>query len=134
MWRTSDLRLTVLYLHLFLRTAAAEAQLRETGMNPAQWTAEEQKLLEQAMKTFGASTPDRWDRIAESIPNRSKKDCMKRYKVHCITQFLFLLRYNPFRYYIISFHYYYIISFCYYYITAFRFCFISFRCHYIMFL
>lgn len=63
--------------------SAAEAQLRETGMNPAPWTAEEQKLLEQAMKTFGANTPERWERIAEAVPNRSKKDCMKRYKELC---------------------------------------------------
>ena len=33
------------------------------------------------MKTYGVNTPERWERIAESIPNRSKKDCMKRYKV-----------------------------------------------------
>ncbi|KAK7102753.1 dnaJ homolog subfamily C member 2-like [Littorina saxatilis] len=63
--------------------SAAEAQLRETGSNPAMWTADEQKLLEQAMKTFGANTPERWERIAESVPNRSKKDCMKRYKELC---------------------------------------------------
>lgn len=62
---------------------AAEAQLRETGTNPATWTTEEQKLLEQAMKTFGPNTPERWDRIAETVPNRSKKDCMKRYKELC---------------------------------------------------
>lgn len=50
------------------------------GVNPAPWSPEEQKLLEQALKTFPASTPERWDRIAESVANRSKKDCMKRYK------------------------------------------------------
>ena len=71
-----------------VHTAAAEAQLRETGMNPAPWTAEEQKLLEQSMKTYGANTPERWERIAESIPNRSKKDCMKRYKVSLCVQML----------------------------------------------
>ncbi|XP_038211268.1 dnaJ homolog subfamily C member 2 [Zerene cesonia] len=44
------------------------------------WTKTEQELLEQAIKTFPVSTPDRWDKIADCIPNRSKKDCMKRYK------------------------------------------------------
>jgi len=44
------------------------------------WTSEEQQSLEQALKSFPASTADRWDRIAESIPSRTKKECMKRYK------------------------------------------------------
>lgn len=44
------------------------------------WSKEEQTLLEQAIKTYPVSTPDRWDRIAECIPNRSKKECLKRVK------------------------------------------------------
>lgn len=57
-----------------------------TNPNPApvadtkQWTKDEQALLEQAMKTFPISTPERWDRIAECIPNRTKKDCLRRVK------------------------------------------------------
>lgn len=61
--------------------AAAETQVYEVGSNPAPWTADEQKLLEQAMRTYSANVPDRWDKIAECIPCRTKKDCMKRYKV-----------------------------------------------------
>jgi len=44
------------------------------------WTKEEQALLEQAIKTYPLSTPDRWDRISECIPNRTKKDCLRRVK------------------------------------------------------
>lgn len=44
------------------------------------WTKDEQALLEQAMKTFPISTAERWDRIAECIPNRTKKDCLRRVK------------------------------------------------------
>ncbi len=49
--------------------------------NAAPWTTEEQKLLEQALKTYPVSTPERWEKIAAAVPGRSKKDCMKRYKV-----------------------------------------------------
>lgn len=48
--------------------------------NATAWSKDEQALLEQAMKTYPVSTPDRWDRIAECIPNRSKKDCLRRVK------------------------------------------------------
>lgn len=44
------------------------------------WTKEEQSILEQAIKTYPVSTPDRWDRIAECVPNRTKKECLKRVK------------------------------------------------------
>ncbi|XP_058830327.1 dnaJ homolog subfamily C member 2 [Topomyia yanbarensis] len=44
------------------------------------WSKEEQALLEQAIKTYPVSTPDRWDRIAECIPNRTKKECLRRVK------------------------------------------------------
>jgi DnaJ homolog subfamily C member 2 len=47
---------------------------------PVTWTKEEQAILEQAIKTYPVSTPDRWDRIAECIPNRTKKECLKRVK------------------------------------------------------
>ncbi|CAG7721397.1 unnamed protein product [Allacma fusca] len=44
------------------------------------WTSEDQKLLEQALKTYPASLADRWDRIADCVPNRTKKECMARFK------------------------------------------------------
>lgn len=44
------------------------------------WTKEEQAILEQAIKTYPVSTAERWDRIAECVPNRTKKECLKRVK------------------------------------------------------
>ena len=67
----------------------------QLGVNPAPWSADEQKLLEQALKTFPTTVPDRWDRIAENIPNRSKKDCMKRYKVSALVAASFLFFESP---------------------------------------
>uniref|UniRef100_A0A674MF45 DnaJ homolog subfamily C member 2 n=1 Tax=Takifugu rubripes TaxID=31033 RepID=A0A674MF45_TAKRU len=49
-------------------------------LNTAPWTSEEQKLLEQALKSYPVNTPERWEKIADAVPGRSKKDCMKRYK------------------------------------------------------
>ncbi|KAM3959452.1 dnaJ homolog subfamily C member 2 [Aphomia sociella] len=57
-----------------------ETSKPESSKEDRQWTKTEQELLEQAIKTFPVSTPERWDKIADCIPNRSKKDCMKRYK------------------------------------------------------
>lgn len=48
--------------------------------NAAPWTTEEQKLLEQALKTYPVNTPERWEKIAAAVRGRNKKDCMKRYK------------------------------------------------------
>jgi len=57
-----------------------ETPLDQQGSNSAPWTEEEQKRLEQALKTFGPQTAERWERIAECLPNRTRKDCMRRYK------------------------------------------------------
>jgi len=59
---------------------AGEQLLAEQGSNPAVWSTEEQAILEQALKTYGATEADRWEKIAECLPARSKKDCMVRYK------------------------------------------------------
>lgn len=60
--------------------AAAPVAAAAAAVDKSTWSKEEQALLEQAMKTYPVSTADRWDRIAECIPNRSKKDCLRRVK------------------------------------------------------
>lgn len=52
----------------------------KTAVEPKTWSTEEQTLLENMMRKFPLSTADRWDRIAECIPNRTKKECLKRVK------------------------------------------------------
>ena len=54
---------------------------KESKKEMQPWTIAEQKLLEQALKTYPTTVPDRWDQIASCIPSRSKKECMKRCKV-----------------------------------------------------
>lgn len=61
-------------------TTIVTKQVNPSSTTPSSWSKEEQALLEQAMKTYPVSTPERWDRIAECIPSRSKKDCLRRVK------------------------------------------------------
>lgn len=61
-------------------TSVGEQLLMEQGSNPAPWSADEQKILEQALKTYPSTLSDRWEKIAECLPARSKKDCILRYK------------------------------------------------------
>ncbi|KAL4704912.1 hypothetical protein ACJJTC_005700 [Scirpophaga incertulas] len=62
------------------KSKGEESNKPDTIKEERPWTKTEQELLEQAIKTFPVSTPERWEKIAECIPNRTKKDCMKRYK------------------------------------------------------
>ncbi|GAB6019384.1 DnaJ (Hsp40), sub C, member 2 [Chamberlinius hualienensis] len=54
------------------------AELQAVNTKP--WTGEEQRLLEQAIKTYPNTTPNRWDSIASCIPSRNKDECMQRFK------------------------------------------------------
>ena len=69
--------------------ARAAASAAPPGTPPAkvavaaasEWSAEQQKLLEAALQQFPASVgAERWVRIAESVPGKTKGECVKRYK------------------------------------------------------
>ena len=47
----------------------------------AVWSPEQQKALETALHKFPASVgTERWDRIAEAVPGKTRGECVKRYK------------------------------------------------------
>lgn len=58
----------------------AEPSVRDEIVAEKAWSAEEQKMLEQALVTYPKDTVKRWDRIGESIPGRTKEECIKRFK------------------------------------------------------
>mgnify|MGYP005993288587 CR=1 FL=1 len=55
-------------------------EVKSVSNEPEEWSPEEQKLLEAAMKKFTAKEGDRWNKIAGELPGRSKQDCIARYK------------------------------------------------------
>jgi len=44
------------------------------------WTAQDQFLFEQALRTVPKDDPDRWQKIAVIVQNKTKKQCMDRFK------------------------------------------------------
>ena len=46
-----------------------------------EWTPLEQKALEAAMRTHREKGDERWDKIANDVPGKSKKECIARVKM-----------------------------------------------------
>jgi hypothetical protein len=44
------------------------------------WGAEEQKALEYALQCYPKGSNERWEKIANMVPNRTKEECMLRFK------------------------------------------------------
>ncbi|VDM57715.1 unnamed protein product [Angiostrongylus costaricensis] len=60
--------------------ATSQNHLGTTVPNEDTWTMTEQKLLEQAIKTYPASDPDRWDKISTAVATKTKSACIRRFK------------------------------------------------------
>ncbi|KAA3672398.1 DnaJ subfamily C member 1, partial [Paragonimus westermani] len=62
------------------REAQEHQKVRSNGLWDG-WTQTEQKQLEVAIKSIDKTIPDRWDRIAECVPTKTKVEVMQRVKL-----------------------------------------------------
>jgi len=48
----------------------------------SEWSTEQQKQLETALKKYPANASDteRWDKISEAVTGKSKQECIARFK------------------------------------------------------
>ena len=63
--------------HYFDTTDTVE---EKENNSTAVWTPEDQLALESALKTVPADDAARWDRVAELVPGKNKKECVARVK------------------------------------------------------
>lgn len=56
--------------------------VKETKEEVDQWSDVQQKALEQALKKYPGSLPanERWTKISAEVPDKSKKQCVERFK------------------------------------------------------
>jgi hypothetical protein len=48
--------------------------------NDDDWSVEQQKQLEKALKETAPADPERWEKIAAIVEGKTKKQCIRRYK------------------------------------------------------
>ncbi len=64
------------------KKATEPAPKPEPVIDPNGWSEEQQKMLEDGMRTNPGSMPvkERWIKIAESVDGKSAKECYERFK------------------------------------------------------
>lgn len=50
------------------------------AVDEAVWSQHEQKMLEDALAKYPKRVTDRWDRVAEMVPTKTKEECILRFK------------------------------------------------------
>lgn len=66
-----------------IKTGDAKAeQIKKQNSDDSNWTEEDQKLLEQALKKYPKTLPpkERWGSIAKEVPGKTPKECLARFK------------------------------------------------------
>jgi len=61
-------------------TAESNEGTSNFDIDQKEWTQDEQKRLEQALRTYGPKEKDRWEKITAAVSSRTKRDCMLRFK------------------------------------------------------
>lgn len=61
-----------------VKTKAEKADL--SAGSDEMWNPTQQKALEKALKLYPKGTDQRWDKIARTVPDKTKEDCMLRFK------------------------------------------------------
>ncbi|XP_022080149.1 dnaJ homolog subfamily C member 1-like [Acanthaster planci] len=51
-----------------------------SGGGAGSWSQRQQKILEKALTVYGKGVAERWEKIAEAVPGKTKEECILRYK------------------------------------------------------
>lgn len=63
------------------KSATIETEDNKSTLTEVTWTQEQQKLFETAIvKYLKTSAGDRWQKIANTVPGKTKEECLARYK------------------------------------------------------
>jgi len=62
------------------RKGKTEETSKDEKTEVDEWSQAQQKLLEIALKKIGKDEENRWDKIAETVEGKTKRQCMLRYK------------------------------------------------------
>lgn len=64
----------------FGKTAQVTAPVKASPIDADNWTIAEQKQLETALRSVPSTDADRWEKIAQAVGGKTKKECIQRYK------------------------------------------------------